>query len=200
MRNRLLFTGAFQRHKNGVKISNGSPEKKTFLWPAMPRGRPRKSTKRNISGLRNQRKTISPPPDSPGQESDPEPLKKRLRRTSPASFANSDVDLDTDWDPCLAADGDSLKSTWTGAVEGEEDEELEEDEGGWDAELEDNLLCEKMIGMASRMSPDEDWVPHRQRWLKNYRKNKKRESLYWNSSHECAHCCNSTPHFIYQGP
>ena len=122
----------------------------------MPRGRPRKATKRNISGLRNQRKTISPPTDSPGQESDPEPLEKRPRRTSPASFADSDVDSETDWDPCLAADGDSLKGKWTGAVEGEEDEELEEDEGGWDAELEDDLLCKKMVGMASRMSPDED--------------------------------------------
>ena len=150
MPNRLLFIGAFQRHKNGVKISNGSPEKKSFLRPAMPRGRPRKATKRNISGLRNQRKTISPPTDSPGQESDPEPLKKWPRRTSPASFADSDVDSETDWDPCLAADGDSLKGKWTGAVEGEEDEELEEDEGGWDAELEDDLLCKKMVAWHPR--------------------------------------------------
>ena len=81
-----------------------------------------------------------------------------------------DVDSETDRDACLAADGDSLEGKWTGAVEGEEDEELEEDEEDRDAELEDDLLCKKMVGMASRMSPDEDSVPHRQRWLKNHRK------------------------------
>ena len=119
-------------------------------------------------------KTPSPLSDSPRQESNPENPKKRPRRVSPAPSADSDPD----WDPHLAADGDSLKAAGEGgmeAVEDGEEGELEEEVGGWDIGLEDELLCEKMIAMASKMSPDEDWVPSRQRWLKNYHKNKKCE-------------------------
>jgi hypothetical protein len=82
--------------------------------------------------------------------------------------------LDTDLNPRLA-DGDSLKGTLAGAVEGDEDEGLKEDDGGKDVDLEAELSYEK-ISMASKTSPDEDWVPHRQRRLKSHRKNKKCKS------------------------
>jgi hypothetical protein len=62
-------------------------------------------------------------------------------------------------------------------VEGGEDEGLEEDayDGGGDADLEDDPSCEK-FGEPTKTSPDEDWVPHRQRWLVEHRKNKKCKS------------------------
>jgi hypothetical protein len=91
----------------------------------------------------------------------------------PASCADSEVDLDTERDLSLAADEDGLEATRTGAVEGDVAEELEADDGGMGADLEDDLLREEMISIASKMPPDEEWVPYRQRWLKNHRKNEK---------------------------
>jgi hypothetical protein len=84
----------------------------------MTRGRPRKATKRNTGGLRNQKKNASPQPDIPTQESDPETPQKRPRRVSPSPSAHSDAD----WDPCLAADGDSTKVLEVGGMEVVEDD------------------------------------------------------------------------------
>jgi len=100
-------------------------------------------------------KTPSPLSDSPTsrQESDPKNPRKRPRRVPLVPSADSDPD----WDPHLAAGEGGME-----AIEDDEEGELEEEDGGWDTSLEDELLCEKMIGLASEMSLDEDWVPSRQ--------------------------------------
>ena len=103
--------------------------------------------------------------------SDQENPKKRPRRSSPASSADSNMD----WDPPLTGDGES---NWSGGVDWEDIESEsgdEEDSGGWESELESELFCGKMVDLASKMSPDEDWVPYRQQWLKTHRENKKCE-------------------------
>jgi hypothetical protein len=74
------------------KFQRALGAKKNSLLTAMTRGRPQKAIKRNISGLKNQ-KTITPPLlGSTEVGSDQENPRKRPRRLSSASSADSDMD------------------------------------------------------------------------------------------------------------
>ena len=95
MRNRLVFTRAIQRHKNGVNTLNCSFDRSFFST-----SHPRKATKHN-SGIRNQcMATSAPLGSSPGQESVLEPIKEQFFRKSPASCSEWDAESDEDLDRC----------------------------------------------------------------------------------------------------
>jgi hypothetical protein len=137
--------------------------------------RPKKATKRNISGLRNQKRARSPSPalsQEPGHQSN----SQKWPRGNDEHAAESDSE--DNWNPCLAADGDSVKiAGYDGmvAVDDSGAEDTDECDEQWEDSLDDETFCEKMISMSSKHSckDDEDWVPYRLQWLTNKRKEKK---------------------------
>jgi hypothetical protein len=140
----------------------------------MARGRPKKVTKRNIDGLRNQKRVRSPSPVPLQDQPDRSNSRKRLRGVE----NGAESDCEQDWDPYLAADGDSTKSVgYDGAmaVDDPDAEDVEECDDEWEGSLENETFCENLIRMGLEDShDDEDWVPFRLQWLKNKRKEKKR--------------------------
>jgi hypothetical protein len=141
---------------------------------SMAPGWPKKATKRNISGLRNQKRARPSSRASSHNESN-SPKRRRVINQNAGSELS---DSDDDWDPCLAADGDSTKVVGydgTVAMDDLNAEDTEECDEEWEDSLEDGAFCERMIRMSSTYwRDDEDWVPYRLRWLMNKRKEKKR--------------------------
>jgi hypothetical protein len=133
----------------------------------MARGRPKKGGKRNIQGLRNQKRERSPSPAS-SQDQDDQSYPQKRRRGAEGS---AESDSEQDWDPCLAADGDSTKVVGYFAAIGSDEpnaEGVEECDDEWEDSLDDEAFCENMISMSSKMScEDEDWVPYRLQWIRN---------------------------------
>ena len=108
---------------------------------AMTRGRPKTVTKRNNSGLRNQ-KTITPPSlNITGVGSDQESPMKRPRRSSSASSVNSDMD----WDPPFAGDRDSICRTEVEWEDIEKESGDKEDSGECESKLESKHFCTNMV-------------------------------------------------------
>jgi len=142
---------------------------------SMASGRPRKATKRNISGLRNQKRARSPSPAS-SQDSQDLCHQSNTPKRHRGINQHAESDSEEDWDPCLAADGDSTKLVGyngTVAVDDSDAEDTEECDEEWEDSLDDITFCENMIRMSSKCKDDEDWVPYRLQWLMNKRKYKK---------------------------
>jgi len=144
-----------------------------LFFDAMAQGHPKKVKKRNIQGLRNQKRARSPSPASSQGQHDQSNTPKRRR----GAEESTESDSEPDWDPCLAADGDSTKVVgYLGAIALDEPnaEDVEECDDEWEDSLDDEAFCENMIRMSSKQScEDEDWVPYQLQWLRNKRKEKK---------------------------
>ena len=86
-------------------------------------------------------------------------------------------DFKENWNPYLAADGDSTRALgFDGAVatDDSEAEEVEECGEGWEEELEDKAFCDNMLRMSSKSAEkDDDWLPYRLRWIKKKRNEKR---------------------------
>jgi hypothetical protein len=99
------------------------------------------------------------------------------------------MEPEENWDPCLAGDGDSNKVCCCGAVQATDEsdgEEVDDWGGDWGHDLEDDILSERMIHLASKTSmADEDWIPYRQQWLRDQCKSKKGELSLWDEIFGC---------------
>ena len=105
----------------------------------MARGRPKKVTKRNIDGLRNQKRVRSPSPVPLQDQPDRSNSRKRLRGVE----NGAESDCEQDWDPYLAADGDSTKSVgYDGAmaVDNPDTEDIEECDDEWKGSLQNETF------------------------------------------------------------
>lgn len=162
------------------KSTSGRMKKKGLYSSPMAPGHAKKAAKRNISGLRNQKRARSPSPELSGPCHQPSSLKRHCG-TDDFTLVG-ELDPEADWTPCLAADGDSTKVVgYDGTVAVDfEAEEVEEYGEEWEDSLDNGAFCENMIRMSLKNSCEEseEWVPFRLRWLKRERRVKKRTCFH----------------------
>ena len=158
----------------------------------MPRGRPTKRSKYNVTGLRNQKKQGAPRcSDLLDDQEEPTggtELGKRCHG-NPSPSDSGDNESESEWDPHLVfmdSTKDSLGGYEPASTESdqEEDDEDAECESAavleWDQELENDEFCQKMMQMAVNCGDDpkdENWMPPKQRVQKKRQQANRKHKL-----------------------
>lgn len=130
------------------------------------RGRPPKASKRNISGLRNQKRSRTPQESSP--EPSPSPSKRSRNQSPDATYPDlSDLDSDDeDWFYKSIACSTGLDGTKEYgepfADEDENDLEQLKEQAFSEKEMDDENGFDRLVDMAEERGDDpsnEDWLP-----------------------------------------